>query len=407
MTNRKILISGAGAAGQSVAYWLCRFGFAPTIIERAKAPRNGGFAVDLRGSAVRVADRMGILAELRRVRVRMREIAFVDKDGSLIAKMDGNFGAGEGEAGDVEVLREDLNNVLQAAVSQEAEYIYDETITAIDEDANGVWVTLKNGGRRRFDLVIGADGQHSNVRALVFGPESNFSRPLGYYASVFTIENILNLDRQWLHFNMPGRHVGVLQYGQDKHTRAMFVFASPPIKYDRSDVKVQKAIIENVYQSETSWCVQDLLRELHHADDLYFDDVTQIRMARWHNGRTVLLGDAGYAPTLITGQGTSLALVGGYVLAGELKQAGGNYSVAFTRYEEAMRDYVTQNQGIAFGAHELRIPSTLEEVERRNHMLRQTYNATNAGKLIDHPAPVGSAGDLMQRAANAFMPEEY
>ena len=407
MVNRHILISGAGAAGQSVAYWLRRFGFEPTVIERAEGPRTGGFAIDLRGSAVQVADRMGILEGLRDVRVRMREIAFVDHDGGLIAKMDGNFGAGEGEAGDIELLREDLNNALQSAIPADTEYIYGESVTSLDQDADGVWVTLKNGGRRRFDLVIGADGQHSNIRSLAFGPEREFAKPLGYYVGVFTIPNILKLDRQWFHYNVPDRHVGVLQYGQDKHTRAMFIFASPPLEYDRGDIGAQKAIIESVFAGESGWCVQALLRELQRADDLYFDDVTQIRMDRWHNGRSVVLGDAGYAPTLITGQGTSLAVVGGYVLAGELKKAGGDYAVAFPRYEQVMRGYVEQNQAIALGADELRIPSSWEEIEGRNDMLRRMYETEDVEQFASESAAEGSAGDLIQRAANAIELERY
>jgi 2-polyprenyl-6-methoxyphenol hydroxylase-like FAD-dependent oxidoreductase len=395
-----ILISGAGTAGQSLAYWLHRHGFRPTVVERAPAPRSGGFAIDLRGSAIPVAEHMGILDDLRRVRVRMREILHLDRHGEVVWKTDGNFGGGEGLTGDVEILREDLNNIMQVATDPDVEYIFSDSITGITDDGDGVEVTFEHERPRRFDLVIGGDGLHSVVRSLVFGPERQFARPLGYYVAISTIPNLFDMDREWWMYDMPGKMTNVMQYGHDKHTRGMFIFASPPLDYDRGDLTQQKSIIERAFADEKSWKIPALLDAMRDSTDLYFDDVTQIHMPHWSNGRVALLGDAGYAPTLITGQGTSLAVVGAYVLAGELKTAGGDHRIAFDRYEHVIRSYVEQNQRIA-GCGELSLPNTWEELEQKNARMREIYDTPDGDPAED------SAGVLIQTAANAIDLNNY
>jgi 2-polyprenyl-6-methoxyphenol hydroxylase-like FAD-dependent oxidoreductase len=398
---RTILISGAGAAGQSLGYWLRRYGFTPTVIERAPAPRIGGFAVDLRGAAVLVAERMGILDAFRKVRVGMREIVHLDRNGEVVWKTDGNFGAGEGIAGDVEVLRDDLTRILQEFSWEGVEYIFGDSIASIAQDEAGVSVTFEHAQPRRFDLVVGADGLHSMVRSLAFGPEAEFLWRLGYYAGIFTIPNVLNLDRQWLRRTLPGKQIHIIDYGQDKHTRGLFVFASPPLKYDRSDISQQKALIEKAFEGDTSWGIPILLDALRGSTDLYFDDVAQVRMQSWSSGRVALLGDAAYAPTLRTGQGTSLAVVGAYVLAGELKAANGDYRIAFDRYEKEMRSYTEQNQRIVFDCSELSMLGTWEEVEQRERRFRSRQSAP------DLEPDAHSAAVIIQSAANAIELKEY
>ena len=281
LRNRSILISGAGAAGQSLGYWLRRYGFEVTVIERAPVPRTGGFAVDLRGVAVTAADRMGILDACRAVRVRMREIIRVDRHGDIAWRMDGNFGGGDGAFGDVEILRDDLTVILQAAVRDGVEYIFGDSIVSLAQDDDGVDVTFRHGTPRRFDLVIGADGLHSTVRALAFGPDRDYLRPLGYYSAIFTIPNFLNIDRQRFMNFLPGKLVSIINYGPDKHTRGLLVFTAPPLRYDRGDDAAQKALLEQAFAEDTTWEIPALLRELRAATDLYFDDVTQVRMANW------------------------------------------------------------------------------------------------------------------------------
>jgi 2-polyprenyl-6-methoxyphenol hydroxylase-like FAD-dependent oxidoreductase len=398
--NKNILISGAGAAGQCLAYWLRRHGFRPTVVERAAAPRIGGFAIDLRGAALVVAERMGIIDACREASVHMQTIARLDPHGEVVWKTDGNFGAGTAANNDIEILRDDLTAILQSAIPDDVEYIFGDSITAIDQHDDGVDVSFKSGGKRRFDLVIGADGLHSNVRGLAFGPESQFAKPLGMYIGIFTIENFLNMDREWLMSYLPNKIVNIMQYGQDKHTRSMFIFKSDPITYDRSDVSQQKAILENVFREENYWVIPRILEALRDADDLYFDEVTQIHMEHLSNGRVALLGDAAAATTLFGGQGTSSAVVAAYVLAGELKAAGGDFKTAFKRYEDLFVDYARKNQALAvMSNHEFAIPATWDEVNQMNAELRS---------LSENEQPeTTSAGSLIQEAANAIELKEY
>src|SRR5271168_586869 len=370
LKNRNILISGASAAGPSLAYWLHYHGFNPTVVERAPALRAGGYAIDLRGAAVHVAERMGILTEARKASTDLREVLFVDSRKETVATMDANFGAGPGKAGDVELLRDDLAQILYAATKDSINYIFGDSIASLSQHDGGVEVTFERGATRTFDLVVGADGSHSNVRGLSFGEESLYSHYLGQHVAIFTIPNYLRLDRLWLMHYVPKKMGAIMQYGSRKHTRALLMFSSPRLDYDHRDLKQQQNIVRKMFAEETGWEFPRLLEEMRDASDFYFDDVSQIRMDRWSSGRVALVGDAACGPTLITGQGTSMAVVGAYVLAGELASAGGDYRTAFARYEQECRSYMEENQQIARKARELRMPDTWEAIEQQNEMLR-------------------------------------
>jgi 2-polyprenyl-6-methoxyphenol hydroxylase-like FAD-dependent oxidoreductase len=401
LQNRNILISGASAAGPSLAYWLHHYGFNPTVVERAPTLRAGGYAIDLRGTAVHAAERMGILAAARKASTDLREVWFVDSKNEIVATMDANFGAGPGKAGDVELLRDDLAQILYAATKDNINYIFGDSITSLVEHDQGVEVAFERGATRTFDLVVGADGSHSNVRGLGFGEESRFSYYLGQHVAIFTIPNYLTLDRLWLMHYIPKKMGAIMQYGSGKHTRALMMFSSPKLAYDHRDVEQQKNIVSNVFAEERGWEFPRLLEEMRDASDFYFDDVSQIRMDRWSKGRIALVGDAACGPTLITGQGTSMAIVGAYVLAGELASAGGDYRSAFARYEQECRSYMEQNQQIALKAREVRLPNTWEEIDQQNEMLR-AMRAAPAGS-----PPEDSTGDIIQKAANAITLKDY
>ncbi|NEW76900.1 MULTISPECIES: FAD-dependent monooxygenase [Streptomyces] len=404
--RQKVLVSGAGAAGQTLAYWLARHGFETTVVERAPAPRIGGFAIDLRGTAVHVAERMGIIDAVRANRVHMKEIVHLDHLGEPVWKTDGNFGAGEGLTGDVEILRDDLTSLLGRACAEldGLTYRFNDSIESIDQTGDHVEVAFEKSPPGRFDLVLGADGLHSTVRALTFEEAEAYKKRLGYYAAIFSIPNIFGMERQMFMSSLPGKLVIVLQYGLAKHTRGMLVFASPPLEFDKWDADEQKALIRGAFKDDHAyWAVAPLLAELDQATDLYFDEVTQITMPAWSSGRVALVGDAAFAPTTMSGQGTSTAVVGAYVLAGELKAAGGDPTVAFPRYEAKVRPYVELNQAIPFESPELAIPSSWEGIEQRNAevldiMTRQGHGTTGAGE---------TAGDIITRAANAIELDSY
>ncbi|MTD52424.1 FAD-dependent monooxygenase [Amycolatopsis pithecellobii] len=390
---RTILISGAGPAGQALAYWLQRHGFAPTVVESADHPRRGGYAIDLRGAAVTVAERMEIIEELREARIHMKEVTNIDHRGDVIWKTDGNFGAG---SGDVEIARDDLSTIMMKAIPEGVEYLFGNSITAIRDGDTGVDVTFLHGPERRFDLLIGCDGLHSNVRSLAFGAEEQFTKWLGFYTAIFTIPNMLDLDGQMLMCSTPGALSSMLQYGQGKETRANFIFSSARQHYDPADRNTQMDLIERAMGHETSWHIPDLLNAMRETDDFYFDEVTQIHMSEWGKGRVALCGDAAYAPTLISGQGTSLAVVGAYILAGELLAADGDHHVAFARYQQRMRPWVKQNQQLALDPVEWEMPNTWEELEQRNEFLRN--RAESDGE---------DYGTKTQKAAGGITLEHY
>lgn len=177
MGNTDILISGAGVAGPALAYWLRRAGFAVTVVERAPAPRPGGQTVDLRGAGRTVIERMGLMDRARAVSVDQRGLVLVDATGRITARMTADSFGGEGIVSEIEILRGDLGRLLYEATADEVEYLFDDTVTALDEDDEGVTVAFEKAAPRRFGLVVGADGLHSAVRALAFGLSRSPSGP--------------------------------------------------------------------------------------------------------------------------------------------------------------------------------------------------------------------------------------
>ncbi|MFG2059182.1 FAD-dependent monooxygenase [Micromonospora sp. NPDC048930] len=339
-----VLISGAGVAGTALAWWLRRHGFRPTVVERAAAPRDGGYKVDVRGVALDVLDRMGLSDQVRGRDTGMRLARFVDAGGRQLATMDAAlFGGREGD--DVEIMRGDLTRILMTATDS-VEYLFDDSIAALRATADGVEVTFAGGTSRRFDLVIGADGLHSTVRRLAFGPGSAYLRPLGHHIAICTVPAELGEERVELMHPAPGRTVGVYRTAGAPDARALFLFPSPADAPDHRDVAGQRAALARAFAG-AGWRVPELLAALPGAPDLYFDAMSQVRMDRWSTGRIGLVGDAAYGASPASGQGTSLGLVGAYVLANALAAAGGDPAAGFAAYERRMRPFVDANQQLA------------------------------------------------------------
>jgi 2-polyprenyl-6-methoxyphenol hydroxylase-like FAD-dependent oxidoreductase len=384
MRNKNILISGASVAGPALAYWLSRYGFNPTVVERAPAVRPGGYAVDFRGAAMKALERMGIIDEIRKLETRTGAITIVDKTNRKIASMPDGFTSGE-----LEIMRGDLAGVLYAATREGAEYIFDDSILGIREDEDGAEITFSRGEPRRFDLVVGADGLHSNVRALAFGEESRFIHHLGYYVAIFTTPNFMNLDHSGLYYGTLGKKVGIFSARENTEAKASFFFTSDQLEYDRRDMARQKQILADKFAGE-QWQVPRLLRMMEHAPDFYFDSVSQIRMERWSAGRSVLLGDAAHCASPLSGMGTSMAIVGAYILAGELKQANGDYTVAFAHYETRMRDFVTQCQKLAEGADWF-VPRTRFKLWLSQQMWKILPYTPWKNMMIEVPLKIGNS----------------
>ncbi|GAA4724850.1 FAD-dependent monooxygenase [Phytohabitans rumicis] len=342
-----VLISGASIAGPALAYWLRRHGLTPTIVERAPAPRIGGQAIDIRGVALDVVDRMDLLEPLRQVRTRMRGMSMLDGDGNeLMRSTEHAISSGRLDSDDIEVLREDLTRMLYERTESDVEYLFDDSVTGIEQDAHGVHVRFDRAAPRTFDLVVGADGLHSTVRRLAFGPEARFVHHLGTYLAVFTAENFLDLDNWQVWFNDGDAGGGLYPARDNTQLRVNLGFRSEPIAYDYRDVDAQRRLLAERLAG-LRWETPRLLKAMWQAPDFYFDAMAQVRMDSWSRGRVTLIGDAGYCASPLSGQGTSLALVGAYVLAAELAGAGGDHRAAFDRYERRMRPFVDLNQALA------------------------------------------------------------
>ena len=342
----QVLISGASIAGPALAYWLRRYGVDVTVVERAPALRPGGQGIDIRGAARTVIERMGLMAPVRAAHTGTRGVANVDARNRRTARMSAEtFGDSGGIVADLEILRADLSRILVGATDG-VDYLFDDSIVALDQRGDGVDVTFERAPGRRFDLVVGADGIFSTTRRIAFDPDAWRMIDAGYHRAVFTATTSLRLDGWELMYSMPagngttgGRNV--LLYPAHDEARAMFHFACDPIDYDRRDVEAQKAIVARTFAG-AGWQVPELLASMADAPDFYFDRVGKIEMTHWYRDRVALLGDSCFAGSV--GMGTSMALVGAYVLAGELAAAGGDHRVAYPAYQHRMADYVAGNR---------------------------------------------------------------
>jgi len=334
----RVLISGGGIAGPALAHWLHRHGIEVTVVERAPAPRPGGHAVDVRGIAREAVERMGLLPAILDSRVDERGIALVNERGRRIAEMATDLFGGEGIVAEIEISRGGLAGILYEATRATTDYRFGDRITALEQDAGGVDVTFKSGATERFDVVVGADGVHSAVRTLAFGPDRDYVRYLGGYTAYFTVPDPGDLGN-WFHlYNAPGGLVAGLRPERGGTAKASLSFTNPKPAYEALTVPEQRQILADKLSS-AGWKVPSLLAAMPAASDFYFDSVNQVRVEQWWRGRIALLGDAGYCGSPLAGLGTSMSLVGAYVLAGELASAP-EPSVAFAAYQREMATYV-------------------------------------------------------------------
>lgn len=332
-----VLICGAGIAGTVVAYRLARAGLRPTVVERSADLRQAGNAVDLRGPALQVMADMGVLAELETRATQLSEFFRIDSSGKRVFTMAPHVIGGE-----IELLRTELNAVLFNAAQTGVEYRFGDSIRSLHERGDDVAVTFDSGRHGHFDVVIGADGLHSRTRTLAFGPESDFVRHLGCYQAHFTTGNVLGLRNAGLLLNRPGRTLGCYTVHQSRELVIGLFFESAQRAYDRADPAAQRHWIHRVLMayrraSRGHVDVRRLLFRLHRTG-----------IARQPcRGRVALVGDAAYGPSLFSGMGATLAVVGAAILADEISCHPGDHRQAFTRYQRRIREMARLSRELA------------------------------------------------------------
>ncbi|WP_280235047.1 FAD-dependent monooxygenase [Nocardia cyriacigeorgica] len=357
----RVLVSGGGIGGNAVALQLLRYGIPVTVIERAAAPRPGGQAVDLRGPSRDVAERMGLMPGIRAHQLDERGMLHVDADGKELLRMPADMFDGKGGVAEIEITRGDLNQVLLDAIAAAGglDYRYGEWIEALDQDDDGVAITFASGSTERFDLVIGADGLHSATRRLVFGPEEQFSTYLGGYMSFFTMPTPAGIEPHWFSMHsLPGATgLGMRPDADPSTSKALVVIRAEADPALRRDIDAQQRLIRDRLAGG-GWAAPAITAAMAEARDFYFDELARIDMPSWIDNRVALVGDAGYCGSPLTGQGTAMALVGGYVLAGEIAARREDPRRALENYERVLRPFVALAQELQFGGLRAMTPKT-------------------------------------------------
>jgi len=351
--NKKVLISGASIAGPTLAFWLIRYGFDVTIVERSKSLRMGGQNLDIRGAGRAIARMMGIEKEILAANTGEIGLQFVDSDNRVKAAFPSDGGGSF--TSEAEILRGDLVNILYNHTKDDVKYIFGKHITAIDQHDSKVNVTFSDDNKEEYDLLIAADGVRSTTRALIFGDEPKVEF-IGLYNAWYTIPKT-ETDTQWARwYTATGSRVMLIRPDNHGTVRASFSFLSDDADIQKLSAGEQKKILKEKL-SGAGWEEKRLTEEIEKSDDVYFDGISQIHAPRWFNGRTGMIGDAAYCPTPLTGMGTTLAIVGAYLLAGELSRHN-NHEAAFIAYEKRMRPFVEEVQSLPPGVPWLAHPKS-------------------------------------------------
>ena len=352
----RILVSGASIAGPVLAYWLSRYGYAVTVVERAPTLRKaGGHAVDLFRPAMEISEKMGVLSRIEELATGTHRLIVTRAGAARSVEIDLTKVFSAASDRHVEIMRDDLSEIYYDAARDDVEYVFGDWITSISPDGE---VTFDSGAPRRFDLVVGADGMHSGVRRLVFGDEAQYTHLAGAYLAVLSVPKEVGRDGEMRMHVGVGREAAVYGARHLADARAIFLFRSEhELPYHHHDVPRQKDLLREAFAGMHP-DVDEWLSELGGTTTFYFDSITQLQLDSWSRGRVTLVGDAGYCPGPAVGGSTSLAVLGAYVLAGELASAGGDHERAFPAYEREMGDLVRRSRAFARGVARTLIPSS-------------------------------------------------
>jgi len=372
MENSKILVCGAGIAGTTLAYWLKEYGFEPTLVEQGSATRDGGYIVDFWGRGLEVAEKMNLLPALRSKAYEIDEVRLVDDQGNRVGGLDTKVIRSLLGEHFLRILRGDLAKIIHESLEGRVRTILNDAVTGVAEEENGLQVTFENAEPERFDLVVGTGGLCSPINDFVFGRQQLFENHLGHYAASFSVEGYPRRDcRAFVSYSAPGRQISRYTLRNDR-TVFLMVFSSRdrlPLGRDKQDE--QKAILHQAFRHHLcDWECPAIFSALEQSSDLYFNAVGQIRKDRWSKGRVALLGNAGFWPSLLAGQGSALAMLEAYVLAGELKHSAGDYRLAFEVYENRLHPFILRKQRAAARFARSFAPRTRFGIRVRNQVTR-------------------------------------
>ena len=368
--GRNVLISGGGVAGLALAYWLDKAGFDVTVLERSPEWRGGGQAVDIRGVALDVVKAMGLHGAIRELRTQLRGMSTLDEQGNEIERTEERtFSAGRLDSNDIEIFRDDLCRLLMEQAGDRVHYIMGDSIRALVQDDDGVTVSFQHRTDARFDLVVGADGVYSNVRKLAFAHEDAFVKPLGVVLALFSTPNLIGLDHWQLIHRDEGLGCVIYPSRDHQQLRVSVGFGADGLQVSRDDVLAQKAIVA-AKSTSLGGMFRPLIDAMQDTGQFYFNELAQIHMSSWSQGRVVLAGDAAHCASPFSGQGTSLALVGALVLARELERTPTDMARAFAAYEQRMRPFVDLNQALV-------------DLERRGHVPDEQLTRAKNGIVLD------------------------
>jgi 2-polyprenyl-6-methoxyphenol hydroxylase-like FAD-dependent oxidoreductase len=337
-------------------------GYKVTVVEVADKPRIGGTAIDLKLGTIDVIKRMGIYEQIKSNQLNLELVEFKNEQDETVGSMIQPRNKAEEE---IEIERTQLVGILYETLKSEAEFIFSNSITALDENSDSITATFKDGVKRDYDLVFGCDGTHSGVRKIWFGEESEFIHYLGAYFSISIVNKTLVKQNTIQFYNTPGKAYMVNAYKD--LTDIIFCFTSEEeITYDYRDIAQQRRIILEQFEGQ-GWRTAELLEEVAQSENFYFDKFCQIRMLSWTKGRVALVGDAAYCASPAAGMGGSLALDGAAAVADALQKHNGNYELAFQDYNNNLRPFVEEVQAeAALNAREKFIPKTEEAIQKRN-----------------------------------------
>lgn len=362
-SNRAVLVSGASFAGLATAYWMNKLGYAVTVVEVSKDLKKGGTPVNIGGDVIDIVKRMGLFEQIQANCLVMEGTEFKNSDDATegwFHREPGN----EGSDDDWEIERDTLLDIMFDAVKDDVEFVFNNSIEGLEETADDVRVSFRDGTRRSFSLIFGCDGNHSLVRKIQFGDESGYAHFLGQYFSITIVNKLLIKENTTQMYNVPGKAVMLNAY--NNKTDIVLCFSSTSeIPYDYRDEKRQREIIAQQFAGQ-DWRIPELLEEVEHSRTFYFDKVCQIKMPSWTKGRVALVGDAAYCASPAAGMGGSLAIIGAAALAGAFEKHGGNFELAFQHYNQTFRPYIEKVQADAARNLDVLVPQTEEAIRERN-----------------------------------------